>query len=347
VRPAGAGRWPTYERRFARVRVSPDRVIRTVVGLRPFRQAGFRVEVERLDGKIVVHNYGHGGGGVTLSWGTADLAAEAALATGVRNFAVIGCGAVGLATARLLQQRGCQVTIYAKDLPPNTTSNISGAQWGPFSVVDRDRRAPAFMAQFVRASRFSYRYLQNLVGDRYGVRWVENYVLSDQPGAAPPQPEVEGLLPESRELRRDEHPFPAAHVRMFASMFIEPPVYLAALEQDVRLAGARIEVREFRDRTELTSLPEPGVVNCTGLGARALFGDEEMLPIKGQLHVLLPQPDVDYLLLAPDLYMFPRRDGILLGGTFERGEWSLEPNRDAEKRILEGHARIFAGPSRP
>jgi glycine/D-amino acid oxidase-like deaminating enzyme len=134
---------------------------------------------------------------------------------------------------------------------------------------------------------------------------------------------------------------------MFASMFIEPPVYLAALEQDVRLAGARIEVRELRDRTEITSLPEPGVVNCTGLGARALFGDEEMLPIKGQLHVLLPQPEVDYLLLAPDLYMFPRRDGILLGGTFERGEWSLEPNPDAGKRILDGHARIFAGASRP
>jgi hypothetical protein len=45
--------------------------------------------------------------------------------------------------------------------------------------------------------------------------------------------------------------------------------------------------------------------------------------------------------------MFPRRDGILLGGTFERGEWSLEPNREAEKRILDGHARIFASMSRP
>jgi glycine/D-amino acid oxidase-like deaminating enzyme len=346
-RAAGAGRWPTYERRFARVRVSPDRVIRTVVGLRPFRQAGFRVEVERLDQKVVVHNYGHGGGGITLSWGTADLALESALATGLRRFAVIGCGAVGLATARLLQQRGCQVTIYARDLPPDTTSNIAGAQWGPFSVVDRDRRAPAFMTQFVRASRFSYRYFQHLLGDRYGVRWIENYVLSDQPAPAAPQPEVEGLMPEARELRRDEHPFPASHVRMFASMFIEPPVYLAALEQDVRLAGGRIEVRELRDRTEIATLPEPGVINCTGLGARALFNDEEMLPIKGQLHVLLPQPDVDYLLLAQDLYMFPRRDGILLGGTFERGEWSLEPNREAEKRILDGHARIFSGMSRP
>jgi D-amino-acid oxidase len=342
ARTAAAGHWLPDQRRFARVRVSPDRVIRTVVGLRPFRQSGFRVAVERLDERVVVHNYGHGGGGVTLSWGTADLAAEAALETGLRRFAVVGCGAVGLATARLLQQRGCSVTIYAKDLPPNTTSNVSGAQWGPFSVVDRDRRTPAFMTQFVRASRFSYRYFQNLIGDRYGVRWIENYVLSDTPSPPAPLPEVEGLLPAARDLRADEHPFPAKYVRVFASMFIEPPVYLAALEQDVRQAGARIEVLELRDRTEFAKLAEPGVINCTGLGARALFNDEEMLPIKGQLHVLMPQPEVDYLVLAPDLYMFPRRDGILLGGTFERGEWSLDPNRDAEKRILEGHSRIFA-----
>jgi hypothetical protein len=44
-----------------------------------------------------------------------------------------------------------------------------------------------------------------------------------------------------------------------------------------------------------------------------------------------------------ELYMFPRRDGILLGGTHERGEWTLEPNRAAMQHVLEGHARFFAG----
>jgi D-amino-acid oxidase len=341
-RPA-AGRLPWFDgrRQFARVKVSPDRVIRTVVGLRPFRLSGFRVAVERLDGKVVVHNYGHGGGGVTLSWGTSHLAVDAALETGLRRFAVVGCGAVGLATARLLQHRGCEVAIYAKDLPPNTTSNIAGAQWGPFTVVDRDRRTPAFMDQFVRASRLSYGHFQHLVGERYGVRWIENYVLSDQPFAPGETPETEGLLPDAREVRPDEHPFPARYVRQFASMFIEPPVYLAAMERDVRLAGARIDVREIHDRREIASLPEPAVINCTGLGSRALFEDGEMMPIKGQLTVLLPQADVDYLVLANDLYMFPRRDGILLGGTFERGESSLEVNQEASGRILEGHMRLF------
>jgi glycine/D-amino acid oxidase-like deaminating enzyme len=341
--PGAAGRALVVgrPRTFARVHVARDRVIRTDVGLRPFRPAGFRVEVERLDDKPVIHNYGHGGGGVTLSWGTAALAVEAAAATGHRHFAVLGCGAVGLATARLLQRRGAEVVIYARDLPPRTTSNVAGAQWGPFTVVDPDRRTPAFMEQFVRACRLSYRMFQDLVGDRYGVRWIENYVLSDKPFTQAQAPETEGLVPDARELRPGEHPFPAPYVRRFASMFIETPVYLSALVQDVLLAGGRIEVRDVPDRQAVAALPEPAVINCTGLGSRALFGDDTMMPIKGQLTVLLPQPEVDYLVLAGGLYMFPRRDGILLGGTFERGEWSLEPDAGAIERVLDGHRKLF------
>src|SRR5207249_1748378 len=93
---------PGVARRFARVDVGWDRIIRTVVGLRPFRPSGFVVRAEKLGGKIVIHNYGHGGAGITLSWGTAHLAVEEVAKTAVPSCAVIGCGAVGLATARLL-----------------------------------------------------------------------------------------------------------------------------------------------------------------------------------------------------------------------------------------------------
>jgi D-amino-acid oxidase len=42
------------------------------VGLRPFRRSGVRLERDRLrDGRTVIHNYGHGGAGFTLSWGSA------------------------------------------------------------------------------------------------------------------------------------------------------------------------------------------------------------------------------------------------------------------------------------
>jgi glycine/D-amino acid oxidase-like deaminating enzyme len=111
--------------------------------------------------------------------------------------------------------------------------------------------------------------------------------------------------------------------------------------QDFRIADGRIEVREIRDLAELQTLPERVIVNCSGLGAKALFNDEELTPVKGQLTFLLPQTEVQYCTLPPDLYMFPRSDGIALGGTHEPGVWSLEPDLQAKQRIIAGHARIF------
>src|SRR5688500_8959885 len=82
-------------RRFARVLVAPDRVVRTVAGLRPFRKSGFVVRLAKYDDKPVVHNYGHGGGGISLSWGSAALALELVEQTGYKRVAVLGSGVMG------------------------------------------------------------------------------------------------------------------------------------------------------------------------------------------------------------------------------------------------------------
>lgn len=327
------------------VKVSRERVIRTVVGLRPFRPSGFRVEPEDLGGgRLLVHNYGHGGGGVTMSWGTAWLAVEELLGDDPppARAAVLGSGAVGLATARLLQRRGVEVTIYTKDLPPRTTSNVACAQWSPFSVSNARVHTDEFRIRFERAARIAHRIFQDFVGARYGIRWLPNYPLSDVPFGGPTRPQaIADLFPDTRALPPGTHPFPSRHARQFTTMMIEPPIYLNAVLRDFRLAGGRVRIRDFRSLDEVASLPERRVVNCTGIGARDLVGDEELTPLKGQLTVLLPQPEIRYIALNSGLYMMPRADGILLGGTRELGEWSLEPNREAEERILSGHADYF------
>jgi D-amino-acid oxidase len=334
------------QRRLGRVLVSADRIIRTDVGFRPFRRSGFVVRTESLGDKLLVHNYGHGGAGVTLSWGTAELAVEQIATSGrIGPAAILGCGVVGLATARLLQGRGFGVTIYARELPPDTTANVAGALWYPHLVVDEAHRTPVFDAQFERAAQFSYRYFQGLVGDRYGVSWREQYFLSSAPIEDPWEYALlRGLLPEPRRLHPSEHPFGPRHALVDNMIFIEPPVYLTALLRDFRDAGGRVQVRAFTTAAGIAALPEPIVVNCTGLGARELFDDRELMAVKGQLVVLHPQPEVDYAVLTDDdLYMFPRRDGILLGGTHEHGVETREPNAEATQHILAGHKAIFDG----
>ena len=306
-----------------------------MVGLRPYRPAGFVVASQPLDEKTVIHNYGHGGAGITLSWGTSQLAVELAWQGECRDFAVLGCGAVGLATARLLQQRGGQVTIYARDLPPHTTSNVAGGQWGAASVADSARRTPAWDQQLERASALAHRAFQDLLGDQYGVRWLEHYDLTTQPPGQ--RKSIDNAVLEPKDS-----PFPGYYARRFSTMMIEPAHYLHQMMQDVLMFGGKIEVHNLQNLEAIQQLPQAVVFNCTGLGSRELFGDEELIPVKGQLSVLLPQPEVDYAVVSGGLYMFPRRDGILLGGTHQRGNWSLEPDPVAEQKILAEHTRLFA-----
>jgi len=334
---------------MARVHVAPDRVIRVTTGLRPFRPSGFVVRAEKAGDKVVVHNYGHGGAGITLSWGTAQLAVDEGMKTGQSDCAVAGCGVVGLSTARLLQQRGLNPVIYTKEMPPLTTSNMAGGLWEPVTLYDDDRVTPEFRKQFGEAARFAYRRYQLMAGDLYGVRWMPAYSFSNSaPRSGPPNPnspmrEIDDLHPESKQIPRERNPFSNAFVSSHEAMLIEPSIYLNALIRDYQLAGGKIVLREFASASDLLALPHKLFFNCTGLGAKQLFGDNELTPIKGQLVFLLPQPEIDYMTLGPgSIYMFPRRDGILLGGSHDRDVWDLNPDAAVTERILRENGALFA-----
>src|SRR5438128_9082963 len=199
------------------VNASWDRVIRTTVGLRPHRDAGFVLKAEKMDDKLLVHNYGHGGAGMSLAWGTGLMAAEFATEHQARQAAVIGCGSVGLTCARQLQRRGFDVTIYAAAVPPNVTSNMSLAGFTPTSgLVESDRRTPEWDAQYRRAADISYRQLQLLTGPHFGVSWLDNYQLTDDlPSPPAPNPERpnlnDGLTVPGEILQPGEHPFPTKY----------------------------------------------------------------------------------------------------------------------------------------
>lgn len=327
------------------VEVDEALVIRTIAGLRPFRSPGFVVRREDRWGKTLVHNYGHGGGGMTLSWGSSELAVRQAGDVAGKSCAVLGGGVMGLSTAHLLRLRGAIVTVYAKALPPDTTSNVAGAQWWPFSVFDDNRRTPEFGAQYTEAAHLSFRHHQLLVGPKWGVRWLPNYYLSDGPPRngwiAGPGGVLHDLQVDFHDFGPGEHVFPAAYARRFHTMMIEPSVYLPQLLAEVRSAGTGIVVREFKTAEEMATLPESVIFNCTGLGAGELFGDKELVPIKGQLSFLIPQPGVDYNLITSDTYMFPRTDGILLGGTYEKGQRDLTPDEGMKLRMIIRHRQMF------
>ncbi|MCH8488705.1 MAG: FAD-binding oxidoreductase [Oceanicaulis sp.] len=331
-----------------RLNTDPTRIIRSGAGLRPFRAAGYVVRAERFSRRqTLVHHYGHGGAGVTMSWGTTAQAVETLeRATSERRCAVIGSGVIGLTTGLELVRRGHEVTIYAEALPPYTTSNIAGAYWGIASLFRRTDVDEPFLERMRTAALRSHRAFQHLANDpRYGVYCVRAFDLYTRPPSDPlGAPDMAYLYPGFRRRAGPDAWWGHAGVDEFHQLMIDPDIYLRALTADFERAGGRIRMARFETTSDLSRLRERVIVNCTGMGARALFGDEALEPIRGQLTILLPQPGIDYAYTTSfegaSLYMFPRRGAIVLGGSHGRGDWSTDIDPVEQDRQLRGHAEM-------
>lgn len=311
-----------------RVPISMDRITGVTVCTRPFRGLGPRLEVEKIGQQDIVHNYGHGGSGWSLSWGSGALAAGLALGTGQRDIGVIGCGAIGLTTALQLQRKGAsQVTIYAKEMPPDVRSSFATGGWTPDSRICLEQHAtPAFKQQWQQMARISWHMFQGLLGlSGDPVEFVDSYSLSDKP----PLPNGEQQEPASttgpkfarlsRELIPEigpkavsvdprSTPFVAPYVRRGTRLTFSIGIYTRLLLEDFRAAGGRIVVDEFRSPADFARLPQRTLVNCTGYGARALLGDDSLVPVRGQLARLMPVPGAHYGLSYHRVSMTSRRD---------------------------------------
>jgi glycine/D-amino acid oxidase-like deaminating enzyme len=323
-----------------RVAVDPSRVVRTVAGLRPWRAGGFLVRRDQLGDKALVHNYGHGGSGITFSWGTGRLATDLGLQGHSGPVAVIGAGVIGLTTARLVQEAGFPVTIYTAALPPETTSWIAGGQIMPSSLFRESAVTPEWYRQFDAALEYSIRRFGLMLGDEYGVRSLPTYIETTDDDA--PRYMARASV-GWRHLSPAEHPFPLTRIVRYQTMYVETGRFLQQLTRDVLKAGGKIQLRRFATPADVSALSESLVFNCSGLGARDLFGDTELIPIRGQLAILGPQPEIRYAFTGRAGYMFPRGDGIILGGTFERNEWSTVPDPATVAGIVDSHRQLFAG----
>jgi len=320
------------------IRAHADRIFRITVCLRPFRAAGPRMDVEKLGDKTIVHNYGHGGSGWSLSWGSATVATQSAMkaAEGSQDIAVLGAGAIGLTSATMLQRAGAHVTIYAKERAPFTRSSRATGSWTPDSRVALASAVdPSFAATWESLARTSFFMYQSYYGmPGSPVEWTDRWALSDKPrrmgpGGRPdpnvrddrPAPvhdfirlndRIADLTPRPIMMPPGSTPFPTPYVMRSSSMTFNVADYSRQLLTDFLIAGGKIETREFHSPQELTELPQKVIVNCPGYGGRALWSDESITPVRGQIAWLIPQEGAQYGLAYKGLNMLARRDGIVM-----------------------------------
>lgn len=344
-------------------RIHSDRLFDITVCLRPFRAAGPRLDVETVGDKRVVHNYGHGGSGWSLSWGSAAHVVPKALEGGQTEVAVIGCGALGLTAALTAQREGAKVTIYAKERMPYVRSARATGTWSPDSRVAKEADAapgfPALWEQMTRTSFKMYRGLLGLPGDP--VEWTDRYNLSDESPAdararharedtmhfAVYGPRVADLTPRSILMPAGATPFPTRYVQRNSSMQFNIAALGRLLLNDFLLAGGKIETMELHTPADLARVKEKVVINCTGYGARALWKDESIVPVRGQIAWLVPQPELNYGIFYRDVTVLPRTDGIVIQGTgpTEAAGWNDDnetPDRAEAERELAKIAELYS-----
>jgi D-amino-acid oxidase len=341
------------------VRAELDRIFRITVCLRPFRAAGPRLDVERVGDKTIVHNYGHGGSGWSLSWGSSSLAVEKAIAFGERDVAVVGCGALGLTSAILLQRAGAKVTIYAKERPPEVRSARATGSWTPDSrIALTNSVSPDFPALWEKMCRNSFHIYESYLGMAGNpVEWTDRYALSDGTSAerqadrsgndslefAHYQDRVADLTPHSHDLPPGSHPFPTRYARRNSSLTFNIAGYSRQLVTDFLVEGGKIERVEFHSPSELNQLPQKVVINATGYGARALWKDDSVVPVRGQIAWLIPQPEVNYGVTYKNVNMLARRDGIVVqdGGKGEMDGYN-DDNEQPDRRAAEAAVQVVA-----
>jgi hypothetical protein len=329
-----------------------------LIGVRPHRKGGVNLSIEAAGKKWLVHNYGHGGGGVTLSWGSAATVVEQLEKAGLKepSFAVLGSGVIGLTTATELRRRwpNAALTVFAKDLDPkNTTSWIAGGQFEPSGIFHayESPEQKKVLAALLRKSK------ERIVGlqaskDRllFGVAERKNYTLDHENKGFDLYTPSDVVAP----YRTGNLPFEHLNAvgREYSTWLMNPTILLPKLIADLKEAKATFEAKTFASRDEVLALPQTVIVNCTGYGARALFGDETVVPQRGHLVVLKKTEAKQFYFFSGGCmnpvisYAFCRQDDIVIGGTVVSGDDRPQrvPEDDAtfEKLITNSRA-LFDG----
>lgn len=237
---------------------------------------------------------------------------------------VVGGGIAGLTTAVVLAESGRRVRVWAREPAERTTSAVAGGLWWPYRI-EPERLVGAWALESLAV----YEELAARPAET-GVRLVEGVhagtgldELGDWAGRVPGLRAVPGGL--------------AARLPV-----IDMPVHLTWLRGRLTRAGGTVVEREV---TDLAAVPAGAVVNCTGLGSRSLVPDPAVRPVRGQL-VVVENPGITtwYTSVAhssaDSAYFIPQPGGLLLGGTAEDDDWSLEPDPATAESIVARCARI-------
>lgn len=251
-----------------------------------------------------------------------------------QQIVVIGAGVSGLTSAVCLAEAGWPVRVWAAAMPRHTTSAVAGAVWAPPRPADD---------KALDWSEHSLSIFRELANDPdAGVRMapalaVGEFVVAQAASRAA------SLIPDLRPAEPTDIP-EGFEVGFRATVpMIDMPQYLDYLTRRLAAAGCAIEQHSVRSLDEVAD-SAPIVVNCAGLAAAGLTGDDTLRPLFGQ-HVVLTNPGLRQLFL--ELHeerewtcYFPHPQRVVCGGLSIPDRWDTTSDPEVTARILQRCRRI-------
>jgi D-amino-acid oxidase len=249
-----------------------------------------------------------------------------------REVTVVGCGVIGLTSAIRLQERGFHVVIVTRDIPPHVTSAVAGAMWYGYGMEMYPRRQ-----KWAKASLDAYLQLNQAEGESCGVLLRKIMEVYPQPV---PLPWFKDLIPACERVTATKLPTGYADGFLIEVPVVETPTYLRYLVDRFCEHGGLIEQRTVKSLTELVEKHEL-IVNCTGVWARYVADDPAVHPLRGQV-IKVDLPDIPHGFMDDYsfTYIYPRNDGVVLGGIVQADNWSLEIDQQINEDILRRCARF-------
>jgi len=246
---------------------------------------------------------------------------------------VIGCGVSGLTTGLCLLEAGHRISIWAKELPPLTTSNIAAAMWFPYKAYPLER-----VTAWGKVALHQFKALQ--FERKSGILMAPVLEVRPSPG---PDPWWATLVDDFHHASQEKLPPGYPEGYGYEIPVIDTSVYLNYLMDTFHARNGRIVQRAITSLAEAFA-QSAIVVNCSGLGARELVGDRDLHPAKGQVvrikHNGFRRVVVDEEGPHGLAYIVPRTHDIILGGTYEEHNESVEVDPNETEAILRRCAHL-------
>lgn len=333
---------------------------------RPMRRGSPNMSIEKKDGKIIAHNYGHGGSGWTLGPGSASYVNNLLLEDSkdlAKNspITIIGAGVLGLFTAYDLVQNGfTNITIVAEKFSALASHNAGGL----LAPVSMDNASE--MQEIIdQIGIDAYKFYESIAMKRHkdfaeGAIIVPTYFESREYSGL--EPYVGKVMQPAKDVILD---FGNGTTRNMVSyddgIFIDTAQMMSSLRSFLDEHKVQFIKKKINSFSEID---DKFIINCSGIGSDSLNNDADMVSVQGHLIMLKDQnpQDLQHMILVyfneaatksgqkvkRSFYIFPKHlpntgknDVGVIGGTFIEGATNKTPNVEEFDIIIKGAKQFY------